>query len=418
MLTTLMRTRFLYCLMVVSLALCTLSIKPEEQKKDHNYQSQETTLDTYSNTAPRHKIMYSVLALLALALFIIGPWLMHSKQSLVNYYTASFLVSAALIVSIGFIWLAAHAYPAFNRTVTPITTQNHIATIHNKRAPGTTAIPTGILLTDAEFTNSRNLQIAGYLWQTYPQGFLAENKADFLLPQATTMTKKLVSSTRTDTSEQKMWHINATIYLPLNYTHYPFDHKLIPLTIAPFSLENKTILTPDLEKLSALQPEAHPGLDKTLTMPGWQLRGSYFGYDQDDEHPTLHLYIMAQRNLLGTIIDDLIPAAVLALLIFIIALTFSARHFLIFGNYATLFFGIVVAQLRFRGELPTQSVAYFEYIYLLLYCLLFFMIISDMLYLKKIPLPWPSYEDNAIPRILYWPLLCTLFLGITLCYLY
>ena len=134
--------------------------------------------------------------------------------------------------------------------------------------------------------------------------------------------------------------------------------------------------------------------------------------------PEMYFNISAKRHLIDTFIADLLPILVMAILLFIILLTSLQQSYGVFGTTASVFFGLVFAQYRFRLKIPSYELVYFENFYFLLYAAIIAIIIVSVLFLLPTINLWSiQYKNNLIAKLLYWPLLLGSALAITLYYL-
>lgn len=302
-------------------------------------------------------------------------------------------------------------------------------------------IPTGIQINHIQFIAEDQVTIAGYIWQRYLHPIHDHLTRGIILPQATTeveLTEIYRSSNKA--YETIVWQVQATLNQQNSYTCYPFDIKDVQIQIRHAHLEEDIILIPDFDAYQYINRSAKPGVNQLLSVPGWYILGSYFGYSSLDQrttfglydrkesgtlittsninNPTLNLDIVCQRSLINNIIDDLIPIIVSLLLLFVLILTSVQQKYDIMATSATLFFGMIVSEIRFRDKITSNELTYFESLYILMYVALLSILIVSLLYLLKSKMWVISYKENRIAKLLFMPSILILVIMITVYYLY
>lgn len=302
-------------------------------------------------------------------------------------------------------------------------------------------VPTGTFIHYMHFISDSQVQIVGYVWQRYFDGTHDGIARGFILPQATadaSITE--VFHTKIERQETIIWRINATLNQNFSYTRYPFDTREISIQLWHADFGQNIILVPDLDSYPLLTTTSLPGLSANAYIPNWQFTGSYFGYQKylynslfglytygpfgiydlfnKSETPELHFVATTQRLLTDTFIDDLLPLFLIALLLFVVFLTDIGHGYQVFAAYASIFFGIVVAQLHFRGKIPTNQLVYFEMIYVIMYLALIVTLMFTLLKLQNPDPNSPEAKQGNIAEILYWPVLLSSIIVLTVFYLY
>ena len=301
-------------------------------------------------------------------------------------------------------------------------------------------IPTGIFINNISFTAANQIQVSAYIWQRYTEGLHDIIPRGFILPQATDSKITEVSRIKNRQTETILWEVHAKLDQFLNFDTYPFDAKNLRIQIWHRYGKKSIILVPDLDSYQLINPRSLPGVDDDAFIPGWNLLASSFGYkkvnytsnfgaysvgpfgiyksvDKSDV-PELYFEILVSRKLIDTLVSDLLPIAVIAVLLFVILLTSTQQKFAVIGSCASVFFATVFAQVRFRSKIPQAQIVYFESFYFLMYALILIILIVTILHQLEFNIPIIRHRKNMIAKLLYWPVGFTWLCLITLWYLY
>lgn len=320
------------------------------------------------------------------------------------------------------------------------TLSEHIQRILHYRYKQSGYIPTGIYIQHLNFVTERQIEMTAYVWQRYFDGVHDGISRGFVLPQAAVTKITELYRTKDQETETIIWEVRATINQRILYVKYPFDVKDIQIQIAHKDFSQNVVLVPDLASYKLIHPTSLPGLSKEIYLPGWHIANSYFGYKITDYDTSFGLYsygplgiykqiekcnqpelsynVTAQRFLVNTLVADLLPLAIIALLLFVILLTGELQGFAFLGTCASVFFGALIAQARFRGTIESYRLVYFETFYLVMYAALLIIVLTSLLYILKIRVPIIHYKKNLITKLLYWPAILVTLLIITFRYFY
>jgi len=301
-------------------------------------------------------------------------------------------------------------------------------------------IPTGIFVQHLKLITEGQIEMTAYIWQRYFDGVHDNVSRGFVLPQAAVTKMAEVYRSKEQDVETIIWQVRATINQRILYVKYPFDIKDIQIQIAHKDFNHHIILVPDLASYKLIYPTALAGLSKDICLPGWNIVNSYFGYKITDydtafglysygplgvykeiekcNQPELYYNITAQRFLANTLVADLLPLAIIALILFVILLTSQAQGLAFLGSCATIFFGALIAQSRFRGKIESYNLIYFETFYLVIYAILLIVVLLSLLHLLKTRISFIQYKDNLVAKLLYWPVMLTTLLIITFRYFF
>ena len=191
-----------------------------------------------------------------------------------------------------------------------------------------------------------------------------------------------------------------------------------------------------------INPTSLPGLEKDLFLPGWTFQQSYFDYKYNTFNtdfgrvgqqgqevvPELYFNIVARRNFLGPFISNLIPIIVVAFMLFGLLmigskhseksgwLNFNAQDIL--ASCAALVFVVILAHIDLRGTLAAEGILYLEYFYFVMYIATLLVTINAILFSWDANIRLIQYQDNLIPKLMFWPVITGSLLLLTLAIFY
>jgi len=134
-----------------------------------------------------------------------------------------------------------------------------------------------------------------------------------------------------------------------------------------------------------------------------------------NNQPELYYNISLRRNFLDPFISYLFPVIVVLLMLFgVLAMTsaneektvnlgFNAAAAL--SSCSALFYVSLVSHVHLRNQLETSSMIYMEYFFLVSYVMLLLVVLNAIMFSLRVDFKLVSYNDNIIPKILYWPVL-------------
>lgn len=301
-------------------------------------------------------------------------------------------------------------------------------------------IPIGIFINNIRFVSASQVEMSAYIWQRFTEGLHDEIPRGPMFPQASMVVINEVSRIKEGKSEVILWEVYATLNQFLEFDQYPFDTKAIHIQLWPRYSKENIILVPDLNAYQLINPRSLPGIDDDVYLPGWKLVATHFGYktvnyasnlgnykvgpfgvyDSVDKSgvPELYFDLLVTRQLLDTVVSDLLPIAVIAFFLFVILLTSVQQGYAVIGSCASVFFATVIAHVRFRGKIPRAQIVYFESFYFMMYIMIIVVLLVVLLYQLGFDIPFIRYRKNMIQKILYWPFLFGCLAAITLVYLY
>ena len=311
-----------------------------------------------------------------------------------------------------------------------------------KMVPVKEYIPTGIYLNNLQFAEASEIKISAYFWQRFTKGLHDKVPRGFVFVQTNdaniTEESKLVD--RDGKDEIVTYDVFAKLNQFLTYTLYPFDTKSLRIKYWSKTSDETFYFVPDLNSYQLLNPRSLPGIDPDIYVPGWTILASYFGYQQlpyttnfgaykigsfgvfseldISAEPQPFFEIVVRRNLIDALVSDLIPLAVIAVLLFIVLLVSGPNK----DNYVivitSIFFATIFAQIRFRSKIPQAEIVYLESLYFILYIFMLVLLFICFLAQKDIKIKYFTTRNEMMLKLIYWPLLLSVFVVISLFYLW
>lgn len=314
--------------------------------------------------------------------------------------------------------------------------QNSI-TAANENPGETVRIPTGIFIQTLEFSSANNLIMTGYIWQDDPYFNTSGLSPGVIFPEA----EQIQISEAYEDGSVRGWYFRAILRQSFDYSKYPFDSEDAWIRIWNKDFHNNNILVPDLDSYEVIRPDTKPGLEKDFVLEGWEIQDSFFSYRinsyntdfgirdrKNNVSPELYFNVGTERNFMTSFISDMVPIIVVTLLLFAV-LMISTKHEQKKNRYgfysstvltycAALFFVLIVSNNSLREKLPTDGIIYLEYFYFILYFSILVVSVNSILLASNIRCNLIHYEDNLIMKLLFWPVITMLALGITLVVFY
>jgi hypothetical protein len=361
------------------------------------------------------------------------------------------LVSSLLALEVGLLWGLTLAYPdPQGGLAAPIRGREQVEAFLATHGPGGEAgagrgrrlVPTGIFLQTLRFEGASDVVATGLAWQRFPADFPAELQRGFRFPNAEVQETRENFRRKDGRGELVEYRFSARLRQDFSRTaHYPFDQAVIRLPLWPIDFDAQVALVPDLDAYHVLDPASLPGLEKGLVLPGWNLETSSFGFRQPayatsfglpgetaaDLPPELCFQLILSRKFLDPFISALLPVLVVCCLLFILLLVvtkeedkvqatgFKAINFL--PGTASLLFPVLYAQISLRSRLASSSLLYLEYFYFVAYAAIL-MVAANVLAFSLGKSGLVHQQDNAVAKLLYWPLVLGAFFVISLLFLY
>lgn len=387
-------------------------------------------------------LAFSLIALICFIAF----WYEMTPLTL---WLVSAAISLLLTITLCALWYITYQFPDYTRTTQLVRNKHQLnqllssASTYEKtryQSQQVYTVPTGIFINQLQFNGPDALTVVAYIWQRYHHELHKTLSQGFILPQARRPRIQEIGRMNNNTVETVLWLVEATVNQQLSYSTYPFDAKDLRLEIWHKDFDKNVILTPDFDSYRLLNIHALAGIDPSIDLGGWKINGSYFGYQAADYATNFGMYkigpygmysyidpsthfeyffnVMTQRNLIDTVIADLIPLIVIAAVLFMVLITSIPQGYGVLGSCAGILFAIIVEHSRFRSKAASQQLVYFENLYLVMYVATALVAIVSLLYLQRIMFRFIQYRSNLISQLLYWPLVLTTTIIITVYYLY
>ncbi|MDP4181851.1 MAG: hypothetical protein Q8942_12250, partial [Bacillota bacterium] len=81
---------------------------------------------------------------------------------------------------------------------------------------------------------------------------------------------------------------------------------------------------------------------------------------------------------------------------------------------AGLLFSVILAHIDLRGNFKVQQIMYIEYFYMILYIAILMVVVDGYLFAISKGIWFIEYKNNLIPKYLFWPIVLTMLLVITI----
>lgn len=367
---------------------------------------------------------------------------MTSKIIHLRLWIFSIILTFIAVMGVVTIWYRISNAPFALAYGVPILSQEDLNTFlltHKSQSPDQPPIyiPTGIFLQSLEFNNANDVIVTGYIWQKVPSNLPKNIKPGFILPEGENV--DITEAYRVTNGDVEVigWYFVTTLREQFYYDQYPLDRQDIWIRFWPTDFDHNVILIPDLEAYTTLIPDQLPGLDKDFVLENWDVRISnfFFYYNEYNtnfglktshdlnNHLELYFNVGIERNTLNALLTFVAPPLITALMVFGILLISTAHEKRMgitgwntatsLGFCASLLFVIIFAQISMRDQLNAPGVIYLEYMYFIVYIAILLVSLNSILFQYTDKLWFLEFEDNLLPKVLYWPLLTFSFLVIT-----
>lgn len=367
----------------------------------------------------------------------------HDPKKGRGLYLASAVVALVCLAIIAFIWYRecttpTEPYPG----ETIVRNQAESTRFLDTYAPAVSGdespiyIPTGVVIQTVEFKGPYTIQMGGYVWQRYAD-HLPPLDRGVVFPEAESTTFTKVYETQQDGETLIGWNFKTTLREQFNYAKYPLDHQLLWLRMWHVDFEKSVFLEPDVRGYTSIDPSAAPGLDPQLVLENWILGNSYFsyrlvsynsnfgidGYTTNAPQPEFYFNIPLTRTLLSPLVARGIAPMLILIQLFVIVLVigsdstrleqFGVRPGAVIFTCAAFFFAVLVAQNALRDDVKWYGIVYLETVHLLTYFVII-AVAANSIALLAFPNIRVFGRDNFWVEVIYWPLILTIVLALTL----
>lgn len=230
------------------------------------------------------------------------------------------------------------------------------------------------------------------------------------------------------------WYFHATLRQPFDYRQFPFDRQDVWLRLWHPDLGRNTLLVPDFGSYTDMKPSAQPGLERHFVYEGrdpeltsFNDYTTSFGLGREQtlsRYPELYYDIGLKRDFLSPLLDDALSLTVIGLLLFATlrpAATDEAREQRldlpvgpVMSFCGVVLFGVNLTHNHIRSSVSPQQIAYLETIPFPLYLGMLSVALNTILLSMPVRPKRIVYEDNLIPKLLFWPTMLGSLLVLTL----
>ncbi|WP_428269359.1 cache domain-containing protein, partial [Haliangium sp.] len=298
-------------------------------------------------------------------------------------------------------------------------------------------VPTGIYVKSVTFKSANEVLLTGYVWQKYQRGVHDGLSRGFIMPEAEASEIIEHQVDRHGDTEHHVWEFKVTLNQAFDYSRYPVGRENVWIQLWHRDFMQNVVLVPDLDAYKLTIPSARPGIEQSLSLPGWDIESTYFSYrkhtyDTDfglgdyaglTSFPELYFNIPIRKQILGPVISHLLPIGVVMMLLFTI-LMLSTRQksrveLLGFNTMnvvtacAGFFLVVVFSHIDLRETLSAKGIVYLEYFYFVTYVAILLVAVNALLF-SGTQSRIIHHRDNLLPKLMFWPATMGMLLFLTL----
>lgn len=291
-------------------------------------------------------------------------------------------------------------------------------------------VSTGVILETFELIGPNNIQVSGYVWQTYPANIPENITRGFLLPEASDVTVREAYRRKDPDSETIGWYVKAEVRQSFDYSKYPLDQQDFRFRIRHQDLDKGVILIPDLESYQIIHPLARLGLEKDMTLPGWSVARTQFSNLASSRNTSfgiadsaggmaneLAFNVIINRKILEPLFSSVLPIAVSSFMVFTLLLVVNPNTrgnvVQMLAAFSGLFFILILSELDLRRRMSSSAILYIEYFYFVVYAAILSQALITLTNTYTGHFPRLEQNDHIIPKLLYWPVILTAITVIT-----
>ncbi len=364
-------------------------------------------------------------------------------------WLVSYLVTFLLLIIISVLWYdIAHNYKPSPHEVSSYEElnakiQSHLSeNFQSSNRSDLKIIPTGIFLQSFEFLSSSTIQVNGYIWQKIPHDYIDKGiRPGFVLPEAKDLGRiELAYKIKYPDYTVFGWNFTGiTLIQEFNYSAYPFDIHSVWIRLWPKDFYRHVILAPDLKSYEQTTPGKTFGIESDITELGFEIKETFFDmpileYDTNfglvenlRKQNSLELYFntIIKRNFFTPLLVNLLPLFLIWCILFLVTMMISLDKaqkgdfknispLSLFSVLGATVFSVLIMHIGLRRTFIDQPLLFLEYFYLITYCII--ILIAYDIY-RVIIEPYRTHhrkKHNILPKTLFWPLILTLTLIITL----
>ena len=299
-------------------------------------------------------------------------------------------------------------------------------------------VPTGVYIESYELS-SFDASLIGKLWMKYPKDLYAITPPAFYFPDVSAReTRGLVSEKLSEVEHDDhvlvTWRFRVTLEQDFSYRQFPFEQNDIRLDIRFPDFSKNILLVPDLDSYDILNPSVKPGLNPNISVPSSETIASFFTLRTMEfkstfgdsrlvkSYPTLSFNMVAKRIYLNPFIANIIPILIVALIMFIVLYVSSNNEnsragmttMNVIQSSAGFLFILLLAHVNERNRIETPEIAYIELFYFSMYLYITLQTVALATMFRGVDWTLFRYEDNLILKLLFWPVLLSIWFAFTL----
>lgn len=402
---------------------------------------QNTFFKSSTQVSQRHiRQQYILIIMLGLLSLILLLYLVLPKRLLgfKPYSLWAALSSVLLVSAIWSVWWLALEYHEhqYNKNLIRIADNGYLTSLVSafktentrKNIRNPIFISTGLEIETMDFPGPNDIAITGKVWQIYPDSYPQDWGKGFEIGQAKKFSSELIEQRKIAGGEIFSWRFQALIRANLNHSRYPLEVENIDIAILPVNQGNEVAFVPDLKAYKFISPGLLPGLAEDVFIPGWNITESYFSFI--DHEPTilvgkdnnfdqenfyqLHFNIGISRLFIDAFISNLTPLIVVVIILYsVLLLPTSIDISRTLGICVSVFFVVIYSHLSIRRAISIDTIFYLEYFYLVIYLMVIIAPMNSFRTTLGITNQWLDYEQGRLPKLLFWPVILSVFLLIT-----
>ena len=300
-------------------------------------------------------------------------------------------------------------------------------------------IPTGYFIQNIAFITPSDVNVNGYIWQTYPKNFPKKIEKGIVFPEevnsANTILREVYRYERKqNNTEHELigWYFDVTVRQSFDYSNYPLDILTAWLKIWPkdMNYDERLLLVPDFDAYAEITKKKY-GIDEYIVQGEWDIDETFFSYKNSDyntnfgylskgtqfSYKNFFINVVFKRKFINAFVINLVPLFVVAILLLAQMLMnsnneskaskfgFSTSGSL--GACSALFFVVMLSHVQVRSLFAGSPLVYIEYFYLIMYGAILLSALNVYLFsLEKSRFnSLVHYADNLLPKVLFMPVL-------------
>jgi len=384
----------------------------------------------------RRLLVRVMLAAVILLLVLTGLFVRVEELGHHDLWTLSIVSSVLFLFGVALTWVLAlkldvHAQNAgtiiSDKAALTRIVDHYTQQCVSRHAEAPIFVPTGVFLETARFVGASDVQVTGYVWQKYDDQATKGLDQGFVLRDAVDVKISAPFRQHEEGAEVLRWPFQAMLHQNLHLAEYPLDQETLSLRLRHSDLDHNVVLTPDIVAYKILSATARPGLASEFKIPGWKVLKAYFTLSgtidnttfglshsvAKEDFPGLQYDVLLRRNLLDAFISNLGPIVISMIILFALQMVMTSDEKLatlmqttagrLVNICVSMFFVIVFAHISVRRGMAAEEIFYLEYFYFITYLMILWVAINSIVYVKMKHVRWLRYEENLIPKLLFWP---------------